>query len=155
MRRTIRYAVFPTVFGGALLAAWWGLSAGFHASVVVFGVSVSAALLVTLLERLLPFEPEWSRSHGDVPTDLFYVVSSLIAAPRLFDTIALAALIPLASAIPWGQMVKQTTSVSATWRSSRSIEGIRRVGPNASHSGNSATFVRRAKGELKSTLVNP
>ena len=102
MRRTMRYAVFPTVFGGALIAAWWGLNAGFHASVVVFGVSASATLLVTLLERLLPYEPEWSRSHGDVPTDLFYVVSSLFAAPRIFDTVALAALIPLASAIPWG-----------------------------------------------------
>jgi sterol desaturase/sphingolipid hydroxylase (fatty acid hydroxylase superfamily) len=98
----MRYTVFPVLFGGALLAAWWGLKAGFHGSAVVFCVSMSVAFLITILERLIPYESAWLRSHDDVPTDLFYAVSSLFAAPRLFDTVALAALIPLASAMPWG-----------------------------------------------------
>lgn len=102
MLSALRHIAFPVVFLSALVAAWWGLKAGLHSSAVVFAVSLSAAILVTLLERILPYEAEWSRSHGDVPTDLFYAVSSLLAAPRLFDTVALAALIPLASALPWG-----------------------------------------------------
>lgn len=96
------YTVFPVLFGGALVASWCGMKAGFHGSAVVFSVSMSVALLITILERLIPYESAWLRSHDDVPTDLFYAVSSLFAAPRLFDTVALAALIPLVTAMPWG-----------------------------------------------------
>jgi sterol desaturase/sphingolipid hydroxylase (fatty acid hydroxylase superfamily) len=97
----MRYLVFPLVFGGAIVATYWGLELAVHASMVVLVVSCSAALIITLLELALPFEPQWSRGHGDVPTDLAYAISSLVAAPRLFDTMALAALVPLASAMPW------------------------------------------------------
>ena len=98
----MRCAVFPVVFGLALAAAWWGVVLGVHASVVVFVVSMVAAVIITGLERVLPYEAQWSRSHGDVPTDLVYAVSSLFAAPRLFDTLALAALVPLTGSLSWG-----------------------------------------------------
>ena len=105
MMSAMRYLIFPVVFGSALTAAWWGLNQGMHPSMVVFVVSTSAALIITLGERMMPFEAKWSKSHDDVPTDLVYAISSLIAAPRLFDIISLAALIPLASAMPWGASV--------------------------------------------------
>ncbi len=101
-RHAARALAFPCVFVCSLAAAWWGLERGFSASLVVFGTSTAAALAITLLERLLPFQKEWSRNHGDVPTDLFYVVTSLFAAPRLFDILALTALLELASVLPFG-----------------------------------------------------
>jgi ornithine lipid hydroxylase len=113
MRRTLSVTVFPAVFGMALFATWWMLESGMAAAMVVFTVSGAAALCVTALERALPFEAEWSRSHGDIQTDMVYAVYSLFAAPRLFDTLALAALLALASRftgagdlwpaqLPWG-----------------------------------------------------
>ena len=115
MRRTLRYTVFPLVFGLALGFTWWLGEVGVQASVVVFVVSAAAAGLITILERWLPFEEAWSESRDDVPTDLIYAVSSLFAAPRLFDTLALAALVPVAasfsagawwpSQLPWGVQV--------------------------------------------------
>ncbi len=100
----LRHSAFPLVFGGALAGAWWGLARGVHGSAVVFVASMSAALVITGLERVLPYEAHWSRSHGDVPTDLFYALSSLFAAPRLFDVLALSALAPLAGSLSWGVM---------------------------------------------------
>ena len=102
MRTALAYLAFPLIFGGSIAATWFGLSLELHGSVVVFTVSVSAALLVTLLERLVPFKPGWAEDHGDVPTDVAYAVSSLIAAPRIFDALALAALLPLAGSLSWG-----------------------------------------------------
>lgn len=100
MRPAMRVLAFPIVFAGALTAAWWGMNAGYPAAGVVFTTSLTAAIAVTLLEHWLPYESSWSESHGDIPTDLFYAASSLIAAPRLFDTLALTALLSLASALP-------------------------------------------------------
>ena len=102
MKAALAYLVFPVVFGGSLAATWAGLALEFHGSVVVFVVSVSAGVMVTLSERLAPFKTEWSADHGDVPTDVAYAVSSLIAAPRIFDALALAALLPLAGSLSWG-----------------------------------------------------
>ena len=94
--------VFPAVFGGALGCTWWMISAGVSAATTVFSISVAAAVIVTCLERALTYEPTWNRGHSDVPTDMVYAVSSLFAAPRLFDTLALAALVPLASQLSLG-----------------------------------------------------
>ena len=96
-RKIASALVFPVVFGGALLATWWMLQSGVQAATTVFGVSLTVAALVTVLERVLTYEAAWSRPHADVPTDMAYAVSSLFAAPRLFDTFALAALIPFAA----------------------------------------------------------
>jgi len=98
--------VFPLVFGGALGATAVLTARGVGAATVVFAVSSVAALVITLLERWLPFEPTWSRARGDVPTDLIYAVSSLFAAPRLFDTLALSGLATLAS---------QLSAVGSVW----------------------------------------
>jgi sterol desaturase/sphingolipid hydroxylase (fatty acid hydroxylase superfamily) len=113
MRRVLGVTVFPAVFGGALVATWWLVSSGMSAALVVFAVSSVAAVAITFAERLLSFEAEWSKSHDDLPTDLIYAISSLFAAPRLFDTLALAALVSFAAhfagegawwpaQLPWG-----------------------------------------------------
>ena len=98
----LKRVVFPLVFGAALVGTWWATSVGFHGSLIVFVVAVCAGLAVTILERLLPYELEWSRSHDDVRTDLFYAVTSIFAAPRLFDGVVAAALVSVAGAVSFG-----------------------------------------------------
>ena len=102
MRRGLTYTIFPAVFGAALLATWWMLAEGVAAATVVFSVSAGAALVITLLERWMPYDDTWSKSRGDVPTDLVYAIFSLFAAPRLFDTLALAALVPVSASLAEG-----------------------------------------------------
>ena len=97
-----RFLAFPSVFSTALAVTWWGLTAGYSPSMVLFLTTSLAAVVITGLERWIPFESSWSRSCGDVPTDLFYAVSSLFAAPRLFDILALTALLELARLLPLG-----------------------------------------------------
>ena len=93
MRAVLSALVFPTVFGGALTVTWALLHADVARPLVVALVMAAAALAVTILERLLPFEPAWSRSHGDLKTDLVYATVSLFAAPRLFDAVLLSAMV--------------------------------------------------------------
>jgi sterol desaturase/sphingolipid hydroxylase (fatty acid hydroxylase superfamily) len=116
MRGVLQRLVFPLLFGSAITLAWWGINAGHDAGLVVFVITIAAGLFVTILERLMPYEAAWSESHGDVPTDLFYVFASLVAAPRLFEPLALALLVKGAAALsvgwalwpdqlPWGVQV--------------------------------------------------
>lgn len=100
-RELFRWVIFPLVFGGSLVTTWWLTQQEVGSATIVFAVTAAAAILITVLERVLPFESEWSKSHHDVPTDLIYAVSSLFAAPRLFDTLALTALMSLASQWSW------------------------------------------------------
>ena len=65
IRSRLSHVVFPVIFSGTLVSAWWAMTAGFHGSLVVFLVSISAGLTVTLLECWLPYEPQWSQSHSE------------------------------------------------------------------------------------------
>ena len=77
VRQVLRTTVFPLVFGTSLCVTWWGLQQGHSAVPLVFGITTIAALVVTVMERLLPYEAAWSQSHGDMPTDLFYAEQEL------------------------------------------------------------------------------
>jgi ornithine lipid hydroxylase len=62
---------------------------------VLAAVQVAGALLVTLLEFLLPYRAGWLRSHGDFKTDLAHVVftNNLVSGARWLVGIKLIALI--------------------------------------------------------------
>lgn len=100
LRQVLSVAVFPLVFGASLGVTWWGLRQGYSPVPMVFGVTTLAALVVTVMERVLPYQAAWSASHGDVPTDLFYAVFSILAAPRLFEPVVLSSLLWVASSSP-------------------------------------------------------
>lgn len=73
-------AVYPALVGGSLAAAAAALSRGLDPAAVVPAVTVVGVVLVALLERILPFEPQWQRSHEDQITDGLHLVLSLGAA---------------------------------------------------------------------------
>lgn len=70
------FFIYPLlVLGGGTLIIL-GLGAGFPSAKVVLPVLVVSALCVGCLERLLPYEPDWNRSHDDALTDgVHYVVN--------------------------------------------------------------------------------
>jgi len=105
LKRLLQYSAFPWVFGGGLAAVWWGTQSGIEPSLLVFCISIAAGLIVTVLERLLPYEPAWSKGHDDVPTDILYMTFSLVGAPRLFEPLVAVGLLKAASALSLGWAV--------------------------------------------------
>jgi hypothetical protein len=65
LRPLLRVTAFPVVFGASIGVTGWGLQAGLSPVPLVFGVTTLVALGVTVLERVLPYEEAWSKSHGD------------------------------------------------------------------------------------------
>ena len=126
MRAVLSALVFPTVFGGALTVTWALLHADVARPLVVALVMAGAALAVTILERLLPFERAWSRSHGDLKTDLVYATVSLFAAPRLFDAVLLSAMV---AAGDWltGQLGSHLWPAALPWAAQVALAEVKRA----------------------------
>lgn len=72
--------VARTAFPGAILASMGGaialMNRGDPPEAVTGWVILSVYLLIALLERLFPLHREWSRSHGDVRTDISLAVTN-------------------------------------------------------------------------------
>ena len=71
----IRWLIFPLIVTAVLGGGVWAMAAGYEPSIVA-GIGTFASLtLVVVLERLLPFRPEWNHSQGDLLADLLYLPS--------------------------------------------------------------------------------
>ncbi len=91
MRSLVRVAVFPLVFGGALALAATLIEAKVLAELVVASVTVGAALIIMLVERLQPFRADWSESRGDVAHDAGHTALAMVLVPRLCEIATLTA----------------------------------------------------------------
>lgn len=100
MRRLVRYGYFPLVFLGLNGAAILGVENGFGTG-FLFGLLGLAILVSFLAERLLPYNPDWNREHGDVGRDLAHAIANegaqlvnLLILPFLAATMAVGDLWP-------------------------------------------------------------
>ncbi len=91
-RRLLTYATFPVVFGAAVGAGMWGVTAGIDRLVLVPSVIVTATLFIIVLERVHPHVREWNRAKGDVGTDVLHGIVSLGITPEIFRALAFGAL---------------------------------------------------------------
>lgn len=75
-RRAARWLVLPTLLGGGLFATWYGFARLGIAPIAAATLSilVFAFLGVGLAERFLPYRKDWLRSHGDIWTDITYLL---------------------------------------------------------------------------------
>ncbi len=89
-----RRAVFPILFFGLLALGILGVDRGFATQAVV-ATNLAAAALIALLERLMPYEPSWNRSRGDVRTDLLHMLFSTVAIPEVIRALMFGALAAL------------------------------------------------------------
>lgn len=69
-------AIFPVVTGGALALMLGLLDRGMAPALALLVTNVAVLPCVVVAERLLPFRPDWNRSHGDVVTDATHALVS-------------------------------------------------------------------------------
>ena len=80
MRRLASLTVMPLMLLTALALATFALRRGVRAAALLLPIFAVSALLVALLERVLPYREAWNRSQGDVWTDAAYVPTTWIAS---------------------------------------------------------------------------
>jgi sterol desaturase/sphingolipid hydroxylase (fatty acid hydroxylase superfamily) len=78
----LRWLVFPAILGGSLATAV-GLLPYFGPLTTLIVTNALAVTSIAVCERLMPFRPEWNRSHGDVATDIAHVLVSGIGTTRI------------------------------------------------------------------------
>lgn len=66
--------VWPALMAASLILTALGFNAGFDGESVVFVVYLLLALAIGLLERLMPHEPQWRASDGQVGNDLLHTI---------------------------------------------------------------------------------
>src|SRR5437879_5031592 len=76
LHRLLSVTVYPAVVGSCVGVAIAGIRAGIALPFLLIGLTAAAALVAALLERVLPYRAEWSRSRGDVVVDLCFNASS-------------------------------------------------------------------------------
>ena len=77
------WLVFPGLMSACVGAAMAGAAAGLDPFPAAAGVVLAAFPTVALLERWLPYRPDWSKNHGDLRTDTIHLIIAQIAMPQL------------------------------------------------------------------------
>jgi sterol desaturase/sphingolipid hydroxylase (fatty acid hydroxylase superfamily) len=95
----IRVGLFPFALGLAMATAYWADAAGFPTMATVGLTSLVGISCVALGELLLPFQKEWSKSRGDIKTDIFHSLISSFLGREVFRFLWLIPLIPMAGAL--------------------------------------------------------
>lgn len=57
--------------------------AGMDLAPVLVGITAGTGLLLALLERVHPHDPDWNRPRGDIGTDVLHALVSMISLPEL------------------------------------------------------------------------
>lgn len=92
----IRYGSYPFVVGATALVLFGGLAAGWSYFPAVPLIVAAALAAVALLERRLPFHPEWHRDHRDSVCDAIHAAVNLVVLLAVHGVVA--ALAPMWSA---------------------------------------------------------
>lgn len=104
-RALIGYAGFPVVLAGGVVVAWVLMDRGFSPLVASVSTVVPAAVLVAILERILPFRKIWHATKRVLFVDLLHsLVSANAVLPLLRATLfALLAAVSVWLEGKWGQ----------------------------------------------------
>ena len=87
------WAVYPAMMIATLATGVVALARGWSPFVTIAAVTVAAAAIIVLLERWLPYERDWQRSHGDFRTDVChaFITGALVEPIRVVSMAAIAA----------------------------------------------------------------
>jgi sterol desaturase/sphingolipid hydroxylase (fatty acid hydroxylase superfamily) len=77
----LRRASFPVTLGIGIAVAVALAGAGAPDVVGLLVPIVGLALVVAMLERVIPWEPAWQSARGDVPTDVAHTAATVVLAP--------------------------------------------------------------------------
>lgn len=113
LKASARYLIYPALVTVAIVASLWLLSSGLFEPLIILVVNLPIYALVFLLERLLPYYPEWNQPKKDVLTDLLSLIFSVTVAGAIGQGLALL----LGGALSFG------LSLTQVWPSSWPILG--------------------------------
>lgn len=92
MLALVRLAAYPVIAVMSVVAVHVAYVAGWPVAVVVALVNVAVALVVAVLERVIPHRARWNQSHDDVKLDVQHMVFGMLPIPMLFRAVTLGAL---------------------------------------------------------------
>jgi sterol desaturase/sphingolipid hydroxylase (fatty acid hydroxylase superfamily) len=72
MKTFIQWAAYPLIAGGAAVSIVLLATRGVAYWPTLPLIVAAALVAVALLEQVLPYEPAWNRSHGDLAADIFH-----------------------------------------------------------------------------------
>ena len=91
MARILPWLWFPLIFGGSMIGGLLLVGRG-HDAAVVAGFNLAAVPVLALLERRVPYEPDWNRARGDVRTDVLHMLLSTVAMPEVIRALVFGSL---------------------------------------------------------------
>jgi len=86
-RLAFAWTIFPLTFGCAMAGARALHGAGTDPRLATLFMSLSAALVVIISERIQPHAERWTVPRGDLPTDAAHMILSQMAPPQLVDAL--------------------------------------------------------------------
>lgn len=97
LRRLTSITAFPVTFLVTHALALRAIGAGADPTAVIAGITAASVALVVVLERLVPFDPDWNRARGDVVADVLHNLFSTVVTAQVCQALLLVALAPLAA----------------------------------------------------------
>ena len=99
VRFAVSIGVFPLSFVLSFLCASEMLARGYPLWLPGAVMTPIFVLLIAVLERVMPFAPEWNVNRGDLRTDLAHVVGSTYTAQPMAIAVVTAACAPTAASL--------------------------------------------------------
>jgi ornithine lipid hydroxylase len=96
MRTAVSWVLWPLLAAASCVATAVGLHYGVEGSLIVAGVYLGLALVLTVLERVMPFEREWNRSDGQVAHDAVFTLIGSGLPGALAQAVVLAGTVGIA-----------------------------------------------------------
>jgi len=91
VRGVLSYILWPALLAGALAATYSAFHWHVNRIAALGAVYVGFAVLVGIIEQIMPHYRPWNRNDGQVPRDLGHTLLGSIVAPRVADGLVLAA----------------------------------------------------------------
>ena len=95
MRQLLRVSIFPLALVAAVASVMVAIERGANPVAAMFSVYLTGMIVVTMLERLLPFDRAWNHSKGDLAADAAslptaFAVGSLVSPVSAAAALAIA-----------------------------------------------------------------
>lgn len=102
MRAVASWVLWPMLAAASCVVTGWGLEHRIDGSFVVAAVYLGLALTLSVLERVMPFEPKWVRSDGQVTHDVVFTLAGSALPGAVADSVVLACTLGFAQWIARG-----------------------------------------------------
>jgi len=94
-REIAQRAIYPVFVTTALISVWGLMEASVGPGTALLGFVLTGAAITVAMERVLPFERDWNRNHGDFKPDITHALISNFGFIQVLKGTVLAAFVVL------------------------------------------------------------